>query len=236
MTPVIKGVGITAVTGGGSNLVCDLPGGANTPVAGDLILVECCSRTNDDLTCASIDGSYPVVDDFPYRPDATAQSFLFAYEAIGADAVPEVTLPGNGAVACVRVIEAGTYDPTDPFVPMVSTNTNLTIPSLSTPVADCLRMVLIGMRNDTNEIGSEAMGSLTVAEDWYDETGAGVSDIAAGGLSAPDPAAQAQGGSFTNLASTTWAVQYAIRPGGPAGPSYPVVNWARNRIRERALI
>jgi hypothetical protein len=173
--------------------------------------------TRDNVNC-TVTG-FTIATGFPYRPNTTSQTYLFWKIAAGGEGNQTVNhAAGDGIVGGIMLVNAGTFDTTTPIDGSPgNTNTNQTFASYTTTIADCLRLLLIGLRNDTNSVSSVTGGSLTWTQQYYAETGASVSDIGGDIHTAPDAAAQAVSGTFAIGTSTSWASQTAIRPVAAGG-------------------
>lgn len=221
--PVVRGVGAVAEAGSG-DVTVPLPAGT---VSGDGIYLLITTRDNIDLSSTG----YVRGAGLPYRPNTTSQHDVVFKVAGTSEPNPVLThTGGDGIEARALVIQAGTFDPANPFDAVVAvTNTDETIPALTTTVVDCLRVSLIGGRNDTNSITAVAGGGLTWTERFYDETNVGASDLCFAGWTAPDPAAGSVSGTYVLSLTTGWAIQFAIRPAA-AGTTHQTVSWQSSYV------
>lgn len=233
VAPTFKAVSADATAASG-NLTITMPGGGSAPVAGDLILIPMVSRDNVNSTVTN----FNIATGYPYRPNATSQSYLFWKVSVGGEGNQTVNhTAGDGIVAGIIIIDKDTFDATTPIDgDSGDTNTTATFASYTTSTTDCLRLVMIGLRNDTNSVTNMADNvtpDITWTERYYAETGLSASDIGFSIWTGPDPLAQAASGTFTVGTSTSWATHTAVRAGPDAGGSLPMV--ARNTRRRNRM-
>lgn len=214
--PTVKAVGTSAAAASG-NVTPTMPANAS----GDLLLVFVCTRDNVAL---SVSG-YTVVDGYPYQPASDSQLSAFYKSSGGSEGNPTVThTAGDGILANCIVIDTGTWNTADVVGGFGSTNTTLTVPSITPEVVDTLHFVHVGVRNDTSDVAAMSCGGLTWTERFDDETNLGASDNTNSVWTAPDTTTSATGaGSFTTGVSTSFCVQWALRPAA-GGTTYTKTN------------
>lgn len=223
-SPTVKAVGTTAAAASGP-LTPTMPSGGNAPVLNDLALILIASRDNVD--CTSTDyATLPA--GYPYRPAADIQLQCLYKVCAGGEGNPVVGhVLGDGILANIILVNAGTYDITTLNGTPGQSATNLTIPSQDPDVVDGLQFIHILVNNDTSDVAAVAVGGLTPTERFDDESNLG-SDKTNACWTAPNPGADATGaGSFTTGVGSSWCVHWSLRPaaaGGATEDPFPYID------------